>query len=61
MFGHTGDVYALRMMGTTLVSGGLDAKVTVWDAETGRCVRTLTGHKVRENETGQGAGEAGCG
>lgn len=47
LLAHAGDVYALCLRGTTLVSGGLDAKVRVWDTETGRCVQTLTGHKVR--------------
>ena len=30
--------------GTRLVSGGFDGTVRVWEAETGRPLRTLTGH-----------------
>jgi hypothetical protein len=49
LLAHAGDVYALCLRGTTLVSGGLDGKVRVWDTETGRCVQNLVGHKVRES------------
>ena len=47
MAGHNGDVYALCARGTTVVSGGLDGTVRVWNAVTGRCEKILTGHKVR--------------
>jgi len=46
MAGHNGDVYALCAHGTTLVSGGLDGTVRVWNAVTGRCEKIFTGHKV---------------
>ena len=46
--GHTSSVYSVSFSpdGNTLASGSLDKTVRLWDANTGRHIRTLTGHWV---------------
>ncbi|KAF4123233.1 F-box and WD-40 domain protein CDC4 [Geosmithia morbida] len=42
--GHIMGVWAMVPWGDTLVSGGCDRDVRVWDLETGTCLHTLRGH-----------------
>ncbi|KAJ1752520.1 SCF ubiquitin ligase complex subunit cdc4 [Coemansia sp. RSA 1821] len=42
--GHDGGVWALAVVGSTVVSGSTDRTVRVWDLETGRCTHVFTGH-----------------
>lgn len=42
--GHIMGVWAMVPWGDTLVSGGCDRDVRVWDLKTGRCIHTLRGH-----------------
>eukprot|EP00158_Paraphelidium_tribonemae_P008020 Partr_v1_DN28438_c1_g2_i1_m41946 putative F-box and WD repeat domain containing 7, E3 ubiquitin protein ligase len=44
LVGHEGGVWALEFNGNTLVSGGCDRDLRVWDIEAGRCVHRLRGH-----------------
>jgi F-box and WD-40 domain protein CDC4 len=44
LFGHVMGVWALTLMGNTLVSGGCDRDVRVWDLKTGNCMQILKGH-----------------
>jgi WD40 repeat protein len=50
MTGHAGPINALAVPapardGARAVSGGADGDVRVWNADTGACLRTLSGHK----------------
>src|SRR5690242_16246447 len=47
-FHHNPDVTGLAFApdGRTLASGGQDKAVRLWDAATGKVIRTLTGHQV---------------
>src|SRR5204862_2879593 len=44
--GHDGPLHALAWTadGKRIASGGADRIIRLWDAQTGRCLRTLTGH-----------------
>ncbi|KAI3376042.1 hypothetical protein L3Q82_016578 [Scortum barcoo] len=42
---HSFDLLSLQFDGVFVVSGSLDTSIRVWDAETGGCVHTLTGHQ----------------
>ncbi|KAJ3343045.1 hypothetical protein HDU93_000215 [Gonapodya sp. JEL0774] len=42
--GHSASVLCLHFQGSTLVSGGSDARILVWDLQTGAVVRRLEGH-----------------
>ncbi|KAL2202130.1 WD40 repeat-like protein [Sarocladium strictum] len=42
--GHVMGVWAMVPWGDTLVSGGCDRDVRVWDLQTGACLHTLRGH-----------------
>jgi len=42
--GHVMGVWAMVPWGDTLVSGGCDRDVRVWDLRTGHCLHTLRGH-----------------
>jgi F-box and WD-40 domain protein CDC4 len=44
LFGHVMGVWALCLKGDTLVSGGCDRDVRVWDLKTGQCTQILRGH-----------------
>lgn len=44
LFGHVMGVWALCLRGDTLVSGGCDRDVRVWDLKTGQCTQILRGH-----------------
>jgi F-box and WD-40 domain protein CDC4 len=44
LFGHVMGVWALTLLGDTLVSGGCDRDVRVWDLKTGNCSQILRGH-----------------
>lgn len=44
LFGHVMGVWALTLRGHTLVSGGCDRDVRVWDLKTGNCTQILKGH-----------------
>lgn len=44
LFGHVMGVWALTSRGDTLVSGGCDRDVRVWDLKTGNCTQILKGH-----------------
>uniref|UniRef100_A0A060TAP4 ARAD1B08404p n=1 Tax=Blastobotrys adeninivorans TaxID=409370 RepID=A0A060TAP4_BLAAD len=44
LFGHVMGVWALTLHGNTLVSGGCDRDVRVWDLKTGNCLQILRGH-----------------
>lgn len=44
LFGHVMGVWALTLKGDTLVSGGCDRDVRVWDLKTGNCMQILRGH-----------------
>lgn len=44
LFGHVMGVWALTLRGNTLVSGGCDRDVRVWDLKTGACTQILRGH-----------------
>jgi WD40 repeat protein len=50
MTGHTGGVWsvALSRSGDLLASGGADGTVRLWQASTGRCMRTLRGDRRYE-------------
>lgn len=43
--GHKKDVFSVQCSKETIVSGGLDKNIKVWDVETGECVRTWPAHK----------------
>lgn len=45
LFGHTMGVWALSISGDTLVSGGCDRDVRVWNLKTGECLQILRGHQ----------------
>ncbi|PWA02653.1 hypothetical protein BB558_001213 [Smittium angustum] len=42
--GHDGGVWALSIVGNTLVSGSTDRTVRVWNINTGECTHVFTGH-----------------
>lgn len=44
LFGHVMGVWALTLWGDTLVSGGCDRDVRVWNLKTGECLQILRGH-----------------
>ncbi|ANB11049.1 SCF ubiquitin ligase complex subunit CDC4 [Sugiyamaella lignohabitans] len=44
LFGHVMGVWALALRGHTLVSGGCDRDVRVWDLRSGGCSQILKGH-----------------
>lgn len=44
LFGHVMGVWALTLYGDTLVSGGCDRDVRVWNLKTGECLQILRGH-----------------
>lgn len=45
LFGHVMGVWALTLYGDTLVSGGCDRDVRVWNLKTGECLQILRGHQ----------------
>ena len=47
--GHNAEVDSVAFSpdGKTLASGGKDTPIKLWDAETGKLLRTLTGHTGR--------------
>jgi WD40 repeat protein len=49
--GHIGDAYSVRFSpdGKSLLSGGKDKTVRLWDIRTGKLARTLTGHRGEVN------------
>ncbi|KAI7820885.1 WD40-repeat-containing domain protein [Kickxella alabastrina] len=44
LVGHEGGVWALAVVGGTVVSGSTDRTVRVWDLESGRCTHVFAGH-----------------
>lgn len=44
LFGHVMGVWAITVLGDTLVSGGCDRDVRVWNLKTGQCLQILRGH-----------------
>ncbi|KAJ2059533.1 SCF ubiquitin ligase complex subunit cdc4 [Coemansia sp. S146] len=44
LVGHEGGVWALAVVGNTVVSGSTDRTVRVWDLEDGRCTHVFLGH-----------------
>lgn len=44
LYGHVMGVWALALYGNTLVSGGCDRDVRVWNVSSGTCTRILQGH-----------------
>ncbi|ODQ64043.1 WD40 repeat-like protein, partial [Nadsonia fulvescens var. elongata DSM 6958] len=44
LFGHVMGVWAITVHGDTLVSGGCDRDVRVWDLKSGNCLQILRGH-----------------
>ncbi|CAN6649725.1 hypothetical protein TRVA0_024S00320 [Trichomonascus vanleenenianus] len=44
LFGHVMGVWALTLLENTLVSGGCDRDVRVWDLKSGNCLQILRGH-----------------
>lgn len=38
-------IHPIQFDGTHIVSGSLDTSIRVWDADTGECKHTLTGHQ----------------
>ncbi|KAJ2298469.1 SCF ubiquitin ligase complex subunit cdc4, partial [Coemansia sp. RSA 2705] len=42
--GHDGGVWALAVVGATVVSGSTDRTVRVWDLDSGRCTHVFAGH-----------------
>lgn len=44
LFGHVMGVWALTLKGDTLVSGGCDRDVRVWNLKSGACTQILRGH-----------------
>lgn len=44
--GHLGGVWAVDVLGDTLVSGSTDTTVRVWDLKTGKCTHTFKGHEA---------------
>ncbi|CAG83840.1 YALI0A09658p [Yarrowia lipolytica CLIB122] len=44
LFGHVMGVWAITVLGDTLVSGGCDRDVRVWNLKTGECLQILRGH-----------------
>lgn len=45
LLGHTMGVWALNIWGDTLVSGGCDRDIRVWNIKTGECLQILRGHQ----------------
>lgn len=45
LLGHTMGVWALNIWGDTLVSGGCDRDIRVWNLKTGECLQILRGHQ----------------
>lgn len=43
--GHTDDVLKVRFNEQFIVSGSQDRTIKVWNINTGKCLRTLTGHR----------------
>ncbi|KAI8323407.1 WD40 repeat-like protein [Martensiomyces pterosporus] len=44
LVGHDGGVWALAVVGSTVISGSTDRTVRVWDLDTGRCTHVFSGH-----------------
>ncbi|KAJ2259977.1 SCF ubiquitin ligase complex subunit cdc4 [Coemansia sp. RSA 376] len=44
LVGHEGGVWALAVVGNTVVSGSTDRTVRVWDLEDGKCTHVFLGH-----------------
>ncbi|KAJ2831533.1 SCF ubiquitin ligase complex subunit cdc4, partial [Coemansia furcata] len=44
LVGHEGGVWALAVVGRTVVSGSTDRTVRVWDLDDGRCTHVFSGH-----------------
>ncbi|KAJ1795903.1 SCF ubiquitin ligase complex subunit cdc4 [Coemansia sp. RSA 2399] len=44
LVGHDGGVWALAIIGSTVVSGSTDRTVRVWDLESGMCTHVFSGH-----------------
>ncbi|KAJ2690218.1 SCF ubiquitin ligase complex subunit cdc4 [Coemansia spiralis] len=44
LVGHEGGVWALAVVGNTVVSGSTDRTVRVWDLEDGQCTHVFVGH-----------------
>ncbi|OMH85547.1 Cell division control protein 4 [Zancudomyces culisetae] len=44
LVGHEGGVWALGLVGNTVVSGSTDRTVRVWNVTTGRCTHVFHGH-----------------
>ncbi len=42
--GHTGRVYAIAFLPDSLVTGGEDQLIRLWDLNSGECLRIFTGH-----------------
>ncbi len=45
--GHTAPVFAVRINteGTRILSGSMDKTLKVWDADNGKCLKTIEGHR----------------
>ncbi|KAJ1664240.1 SCF ubiquitin ligase complex subunit cdc4 [Coemansia sp. RSA 1813] len=44
LVGHDGGVWALAIIGSTVISGSTDRTVRVWNLETGKCTHVFSGH-----------------
>lgn len=41
LLGHTNEVYCTKFEGNTVVSGGADKTLKVWDLVSGECIRSI--------------------